>query len=64
MFILLILFFILIFLLIEISILNISILYIGLIYTILLFVVTTLFGIRCLKNALSFNKFINGEKTF
>ena len=62
MFILLILFFILIFLLIEISILNISILYIGLIYTILLFVVTTLFGIRCLKNALSFNKFINGGK--
>ena len=62
MFILLILFLILIFLLIEISILNISILYIGLIYTILLFVVTTLFGIRCLKNAIYFNKFINGEK--
>ena len=62
MFILLILFLILIFLLIEISILNVSIFYIGLIYTILLFVVTTLFGIKCLKNALSFSKFINGEK--
>ena len=62
MFILLILFLILIFLLIEISIVNISILYIGLIYTFLFFVVTTFFGIRCLKSALSFNKFTNGEK--